>query len=257
MGSLVPHSERAETWTGESGANPTGVAMPRWLRAPRRGQGKCAPTLLIGFGLALVYGVSHPPAALAQGVTATTCPQSGGAGGTITCSAPNTYNSGTNGNTAPTSAGPNQVVPAAGNGQSTNAGTITVQPGATIQSTNLTSLSAGNGETINISGTVTTTTNSGTNLNGSKYSGTGPNTVEAGANNAITVFSGATVRAQGNTTGTFNGNPRSEAINVMGFGNVITVNAGGTLFSNTSSAIFLQNDPSLISPSISGGGIPI
>src|SRR5580700_10781693 len=102
------------------------VLLPRWLRAPRCGQANRLPTFLIGFGLVLVYGFSNAPAALGQ--TAIPCPQTGGAGGTITCSTGSTYTSGTNpSNTLPSNAGPTHVVPAAGEGQDTNAATITVQ----------------------------------------------------------------------------------------------------------------------------------
>ena len=233
------------------------VLLPPWLRTPRCGQANSLPTFLIGFGLVLVYGFSDPPSALGQ--TASPCPQTGGAGGTITCHTGTTYTSGTSPPSInPINATPSEVVPAAGEGQSTTASTITVQHGATLQGTNLTSLSAGNGETINIGdstggATVTTTTNEGSNTNGSKYSGTGPNTVEAGANNTITISTGSTVSAVAGIAGpTGNGNAESEAINVMGFGNVIINH--GTLFSNTSAAIFLQNTASLVEPAVPGGG---
>jgi fibronectin-binding autotransporter adhesin len=217
------------------------VLLPRGLRAPHCGQANCLPTFLIGFGLVLVYGFSDPSAAVAQ-----TCTTSGSI---ITCAAGGTFMS-TGANAA--SSG---VTPAAGEGQQTPSSitTIDVEHGATLEGTNVTSLSGGNDEAINIGetnggATLTTTTNTGSNTGGSRYSGTGPNALEAGANNTITIFPSSSINA---VAGNNNGNPESEAINVMGFGNTI-INKG-TLFSNTSSAIFLQNDPSLIT-TLPGGG---
>jgi hypothetical protein len=90
-------------------------------------------------------------------------------------------------------------------------------------------ITIGNGT---IQTTVTTTTNANFS-NGSKYNGTGPNTVELGRNNTLTIMPNATVAAMGT-------NQQSEAINVMGFGNII-INRG-TIFNNISAAIFLQNN---------------
>ncbi len=77
-----------------------------------------------------------------------------------------------------------------------------------------------------------TTSAAGDTVNGGGY-GTGPNTIDAGANNTITIQQGATITATG-------GNPNAEAINVHGYGNTIT--NFGTVFTNNSSAVFLQNE---------------
>ena len=96
----------------------------------------------------------------------------------------------------------------------------------------------GDGNTITIGGpnpaTVTTTTTANSS-DGSKYPGTGPNTIELGRNNTLTIMSNAAVKAVGVDA-------QEEAINTMGFGNKI-INYGEIL-SNTSSAIFLQNNRS-------------
>ena len=176
------------------------VLLPRWSRAPRCSRANCLPTILVVFGLMLAYGFSNPPAALAQPA----CPTSGN---TITCSTGVTYTS------SGDNAAPNGVTPAAGEGQQTPSSvtTINVEHGAILQGTNVTSLSAGNGTAINIGdstggATLTTTTNDGSNTGGSKYSGTGPNTFEAGANNSITIFPNSSINA---VAGSNNGNPEA------------------------------------------------
>jgi hypothetical protein len=90
-------------------------------------------------------------------------------------------------------------------------------------------ITIGNGTTPTTVTTTTTANFSG----GSKYGGTGPNTIEFGRNNTLTIMRNAMVSTVG-------ANAQSEAINTMGFGNTI-INLG-TIFSNTSSAIFLQNN---------------
>ncbi len=178
---------------------------------------KSARTFLIIVGVMLACGVSHIPAALAS------CSLNAS---TYTCS----------GSTA------NASGFGVGTGSSDNNKTLNVGAGATISETNFSSISLGNNNTINIGAgaQVTTTTTNGNTVAGGGYN-TGPDTVQFGANNTMTIEAGAIVQAVAGATGT--PNPNAEAINVQGFGNTI-INYG-TLYSNTSAAIFLQNTSSI------------
>lgn len=145
-----------QIWTGESDANRTRAAMAHCFRVARREKAACASTFPILFGLLLVYGMSHPPAARAACV-----PNGTGSGITI-----NYFNGiASSGALTP----PAQVSPAVGAGQNTNNSIINILPGTALSGTNLTSLSVGNGNTINIGNatggaSVITTTNNGVTL---------------------------------------------------------------------------------------------
>ncbi|HVX56899.1 MAG TPA: hypothetical protein VHA37_04150 [Candidatus Saccharimonadales bacterium] len=209
--------------------------MPRLFPTLQRGRAACLPAVLIAFGLMLVCAFFYPFAALAQQQCSTASDTTNNCSGTLT----------SGGGTAIGS-----VIPAVGSGQGTNNTTTNIANGSVLSGTDRTTISIGNGNTLNIGSgppgaSVTTTTTTGTNSGiGSMYANGGPNTVEVGANNTINISQGSTVSAMGN-------NARSEAINVFGWGNTIINN--GTIFANTSSAIFLQNNPDVIT-ALPGGG---
>jgi hypothetical protein len=119
---------------------------------------------------------------------------------------------------------------------------ITLNVSGTVSAMNLTAISVGDGNTINIGSGTTVLTNTTINHSlGSMFQGTGPNTIEMGRNNTLTIMPNATdsmVSAMGV-------NQQSEAINVMGFGNIL-INRG-TIFNNVSAAIWLQNNTGPVS----------
>jgi autotransporter-associated beta strand protein len=256
------------------------TAMSSWPQTDRGRIGR-RPAFLIVFELLLVCVLSYAPAAVAQTCGSSTTNPVTCSGNLVSSSTSSTVSTGsganqgtitpavgfgptftaastTTGSSLPINAGVNlgpsnsTTIGQAANVGGTNGITFEVGPGS-VSAFDLTSISVGDNNNITIlSGTTVTTTTSFNNSNGSKYQGTGPNTIEVGRNNTITIQPGAMVSATDTLPGsgiTLMGSAQSEAINVMGFGNTI-INRG-TIFSDTSAAIWLQNN---VSPTIYGNG---
>jgi fibronectin-binding autotransporter adhesin len=132
---------------------------------------------------------------------------------------------------------PNPQATLVGAGPADNNRTVTVNSGATINTTNNNAISLGNGANITVNGTVMNTANSG---GGDGAAGTGNNTVEFVSNSRLVVGPNGKIIANGNSAD-------SEPINPSGFGNTI-INYGLIQANNASAAIWFQDtqvDPAL------------
>ena len=89
--------------------------------------------------------------------------------------------------------------------------TVIINTGATINTTNTNAISIGDGATVNISGSVQNTANTG---GGNGLFNTGNNTIEFNSNGKLTIATGGSIVKTGSST-------NSEAINLTGFGNLI------------------------------------
>lgn len=116
-----------------------------------------------------------------------------------------------------------------GTGRTDNDKTLTVQSGGTISAGDKNAVSLGDNATITVGGTIE---NNAYRNNG--LFSTGGNTVEVGSFSNITVENGGLIHSTG-TQG------QSEAINVHGYGNTITINQGGVVKADHNAAIWFQD----------------
>jgi fibronectin-binding autotransporter adhesin len=124
---------------------------------------------------------------------------------------------------------PNPYTTRVGTGQSDSNRTITVNSGATVNTTNNNAISLGDNANITVNGTVSNTANT---PNGGGTAGTGNNTVEFRSNSTLTINSGGSIIASGTST-------NSEAINPTGFGN--TILNYGLIQATNSAAIWFED----------------
>lgn len=155
----------------------------------------------------------------------------------------------TSGNTITcTPAAPNPSTSRIGNGPNSQDNvTVDIQSGAQINALNSAAISLRDGAVINLGPNTSVASNITVKpgdpnydsvVNGlyatNPWNGAGPNTVEFHTNNRLTVGVGASI------TGNGDANSRAEAINVIGFGNVIT--NYGTISSVNRPAIWFQDE---------------
>ncbi len=131
-----------------------------------------------------------------------------------------------------TSGSPNPWTNTVGTGRANNNATVEVSSSATISAGNKNAISVGNNAIINVRDGATVTNNA---TFGSGLFGTGLNTIEFGSNGHLLVEAGGKVVETG-TLGS------AEAVNVHGYGNVIT--NYGLISGQSSAAIWFQDEVS-------------
>lgn len=179
---------------------------------PRQGLWAVASELARGLGKSTTQA---PMVALAllslAGTAAADC--AGPSGGTITCTA-----------------GTPQTFVVIGGYDATPGGTVDVQPGAVISTTNLPAISLGDNGTILVQRGATVENNAAPGATG--HYGTGANTIEFRAGTTLTIEEGARVLSNGTAYD-------AEAINAHGSGNLI-VNHGEVRSQAGGAAIWLE-----------------
>ena len=121
------------------------------------------------------------------------------------------------------------VTSTVGTGRNDNNGYVFVDSGGKIETQNANAISLGDNATISIIGTVI---NHATNNTG--HYGTGANTIEVNSHSNITIEAGGQVISAGNEN-------IAEAINVHGYGNVITIQSFALVQSSAGAAIWFQD----------------
>ncbi|KWT72471.1 MULTISPECIES: autotransporter outer membrane beta-barrel domain-containing protein [unclassified Variovorax] len=180
--------------------------------SPRQGLWAVASELARGLGKSATQAPAVALAVLSLAGTANAdC--AGPGGGTITCTA-----------------GTPQTFVVIGGYDATPGGTVDVQPGAVISTTNLPAISMGDNGTILVQRGATVENNAAPGATG--HYGTGANTIEFRAGTTLTIEEGARVLSNGTAYD-------AEAINAHGSGNLI-VNHGEVRSQAGGAAIWLE-----------------